>query len=126
MPRLKDLLEYLATPGLEDVWILLDVKLLLPTLAEVLTRNKAVQTKLDNYADDLFRSIAMTLADVKPAPSRPWNQRVLVGCWAVSLILLYRALPMVGSKILILSSFVFVLYRQSTSLSARNICQNIQ
>ncbi|KAL1863804.1 hypothetical protein Plec18170_000644 [Paecilomyces lecythidis] len=82
MPRLKDLLEYLATPGLEDVWILLDVKLLLPSLAEVLTRNKAVQTKLDNYADDLFRSIAMTLADVKPAPSRPWNQRVLVGCWA--------------------------------------------
>ena len=26
MPRLVDLLEYLAQPGLEDVWILLDVK----------------------------------------------------------------------------------------------------
>lgn len=26
MPRLKDLLEYLATPGLEDIWLLLDIK----------------------------------------------------------------------------------------------------
>lgn len=26
IPRLQDLLEYLATPGLEDVWLLLDIK----------------------------------------------------------------------------------------------------
>ena len=26
MPRLKDLLEYLAQPGREDVWVLLDIK----------------------------------------------------------------------------------------------------
>lgn len=26
MPRLKELLEYLATPGLEDLWVLLDIK----------------------------------------------------------------------------------------------------
>lgn len=26
MPRLKDLLEYLAEPGMEDIWILLDIK----------------------------------------------------------------------------------------------------
>jgi hypothetical protein len=26
MPRLQDLLEYLARPGLEDVWVLLDIK----------------------------------------------------------------------------------------------------
>ena len=26
MPRLVDLLAYLAQPGLEDIWILLDVK----------------------------------------------------------------------------------------------------
>lgn len=26
MPRLQDLLEYLAQPGLEDVWLLLDIK----------------------------------------------------------------------------------------------------
>lgn len=28
MPRLKELLEYLATPGLEDLWLLLDIKVL--------------------------------------------------------------------------------------------------
>jgi hypothetical protein len=26
MPRLADLLEYLASPGLEDIWVLLDIK----------------------------------------------------------------------------------------------------
>ena len=26
MPRLKDLLEFLASPGLENVWLLLDIK----------------------------------------------------------------------------------------------------
>jgi hypothetical protein len=26
MPRLSDLLEYLASPGLEDVWVFLDIK----------------------------------------------------------------------------------------------------
>lgn len=26
MPRLKELLEYLASPGLEDLWVLLDIK----------------------------------------------------------------------------------------------------
>lgn len=26
MPRLRDVLEYLATPGLEDIWLLLDIK----------------------------------------------------------------------------------------------------
>lgn len=83
MPRLKDLLEYLATPGLEDIWVLLDIKVLLPSLTEALVGNKTIQSKLDNHADDLFRLIAATLADVKP--SRPWNQRVLVGCWAVYL-----------------------------------------
>ena len=82
MPRLKDLLEYLVSLGLEDIWLLLDIKVLLPSLREALTGNKTVQTKFDDHADDLFRLIAATLKDVKP--SRPWTQRVLVGCWAVS------------------------------------------
>ncbi|KAH8599389.1 PLC-like phosphodiesterase [Bisporella sp. PMI_857] len=73
MPRLKDLLEYLATPGLEDIWILLDIK-------------------LDNNKDDVMRLIADTLAEVKP--TRPWNQRVLLGCWAaVYLPLCAKYLP---------------------------------
>ena len=30
MPRLIDLLEYLAQPGLEDIWVLLDIKVSFP------------------------------------------------------------------------------------------------
>jgi len=84
MPRLKDLLEYLATPGLEDIWVLFDIKLPLPTFMEALWGNREEQVKRDEYTDDLFRVIAATLADVKT--SRPWNQRVLIGCWAVSFL----------------------------------------
>ena len=29
MPRLKDLLQYLASPELEDIWVLLDIKVIL-------------------------------------------------------------------------------------------------
>jgi glycerophosphoryl diester phosphodiesterase len=32
MPRLLDLLEYLAQPGLEDVWLLLDIKVNMPSM----------------------------------------------------------------------------------------------
>lgn len=66
MPRLKDLLLYLAEPGLEDVWLMLDIK-------------------LDNNDEDIMRRIACTIAEVKP--STPWNQRVVLGCWTVSLVL---------------------------------------
>jgi hypothetical protein len=82
MPRLKDLLEYLATPGLEETWVLLDIKLPLPTVTEALWGSKVDQVKRDEHTDDLFRLIAATLADVKTP--RSWNQRVLIGCWAVS------------------------------------------
>jgi len=60
MPRLKDLLEYVAEPGLEDVWILLDIK-------------------LDNNEDDIMKAIATTVAEVKP--TRPWAERIVLGCW---------------------------------------------
>lgn len=83
MPSFKQFLEYLTTPGLEDIWVILDVKIPLPTFAQALLGDKAVLTKLDNYTDDLFRSIAATLNEVQPS-SRPWNQRAVVGCWAVS------------------------------------------
>lgn len=61
MPRLIDLLSYLAEPGLEDIWVLLDIK-------------------FDNDSDDVMRLIASTIVEVKP--SRPWNERILLGCWA--------------------------------------------
>lgn len=66
MPRLKDLLEYLASPGLEEIWVLLDIK-------------------LDNSLDAVFGLIAQTLNDT-PSPKRAWRERVLIGCWAVRMI----------------------------------------
>lgn len=63
MPRLKDLLEYVASPGLEEIWVLLDIK-------------------LDNDPTDVMRLIATTIASVPPPPNRPWKNRILLGIWA--------------------------------------------
>jgi hypothetical protein len=64
MPRLKDLLEYLAKPGMEHIWVLLDIK-------------------LDNNADDVMRLIAETIKSVSPAEKRAWKDRIVLGIWAV-------------------------------------------
>lgn len=85
MPRFKDLLEYLATPGLEDIWVLLDVKVAVPAPGKLLKMNRVdLRRKFEDDASELFKGIAATLLEVKPLPARAWNQRVLVGCWAVS------------------------------------------
>ncbi|KAL9042147.1 MAG: hypothetical protein Q9214_003871, partial [Letrouitia sp. 1 TL-2023] len=63
MPRLNDLLEYLASPTLENIWLLLDIK-------------------IDNNADDIMRLIAQTIHDVPPHPAKPWAKRIVLGCWA--------------------------------------------
>lgn len=74
MPRLKDLLEYIAQPSLQDVWILLDIK-------------------LDNDAENVMRLIAETLASVDFG-SRPWHSRVVLGIWAAKyLSLCVKYLP---------------------------------
>ena len=63
MPRLVDLLEYLAEPGMEEIWLLLDIK-------------------LDNNARDIMRLIGSTLA-AAPAPAqKAWHERVVLGVWA--------------------------------------------
>ncbi|OAL48962.1 tubulin nucleotide-binding domain-like protein [Pyrenochaeta sp. DS3sAY3a] len=75
MPRLVDLLEYLAQPGLEDIWVLLDIK-------------------LDNNADDVMRLIGDTIRSVQPSPSRPWQSRIVLGVWAAKYLpLCSRNLP---------------------------------
>jgi glycerophosphoryl diester phosphodiesterase len=66
MPRLSDLLEYVAQPGLEHIWILLDIK-------------------LDNNSDDVMRLIAKTLASIHPG-QRAWNERVVLGIWAAKFL----------------------------------------
>ncbi|EUC27639.1 hypothetical protein COCCADRAFT_111179 [Bipolaris zeicola 26-R-13] len=75
MPRLSDLLEYMAQPGLENIWVLLDIK-------------------LDNDADDVMRLIGDTIGSVPPLPSRPWQSRIVLGCWAAKYLpLCSRYLP---------------------------------
>lgn len=63
LPRLADLLEYLTQPGLEEIWVMLDIK-------------------LDNDAGDVMRLIGETIKSVLPSPSRPWHSRIVLGCWA--------------------------------------------
>ncbi|MCJ1350817.1 MAG: hypothetical protein MMC33_000798 [Icmadophila ericetorum] len=63
LPRLVELLTYLASPGLEDKWLLLDIK-------------------LDSDADTVMRLIADAIFSVPPNPSKPWNQRIVLGIWA--------------------------------------------
>jgi len=67
MPRLKDLLELVARSDHKGIWVLLDIK-------------------LDNDANDVIRLIAETIRNVKPAEGRPWKGRIVLGCWAVSLM----------------------------------------
>jgi phosphatidylglycerol phospholipase C len=85
MPSLKDLLEYLASSELEDIWLLLDIKVPWPIRWEFLRANRINEwAKLDDEADKLMQLLAADLAEVKP--TRPWNQRVVLGCWTVSLL----------------------------------------
>ncbi|KAL5406853.1 hypothetical protein PMIN03_007550 [Paraphaeosphaeria minitans] len=75
MPRLVDLLEYLAQPRLKEIWVLLDIK-------------------LDNDQEDVMRAIADAVGSVKPSPTRPWQSRNVLGIWAAnSLPLCSRYLP---------------------------------
>jgi hypothetical protein len=66
MPKLSDLLTYMASPELSEKWILLDIK-------------------LDNDADNVMRLIANTIQSV-PSPSRPWSDRVVLGIWAAKFL----------------------------------------
>lgn len=66
LPRLRDLLRYLTTEGLEDIWVLLDIK-------------------RDNNLDDVFRLIAAEIASVPSSPTgKPWDQRIVLGIWAAN------------------------------------------
>lgn len=75
MPRLMDLLNYLAHPGMEHLWLLLDIK-------------------LDNNADDITRLIGSTIANAKQSSGKPWSERIILGVWAAKYLpLAERYLP---------------------------------
>ncbi|KAI4749115.1 PLC-like phosphodiesterase [Aureobasidium sp. EXF-12298] len=67
MPRLTDLLAFLATEKRKDVWVLLDIK-------------------LDNNPEDIIRLIASTIAASPCLPSSPWSSRIVLGCWAAKYV----------------------------------------
>ncbi|QSS59739.1 glycerophosphoryl diester phosphodiesterase [Histoplasma capsulatum] len=75
MPRLVDLLRYVsAAPERKDVWILLDIK-----------RDNHPETIMDTLAD-LLRST--------PSEHKPWNERIILGCWTTKyLSLAHRLFP---------------------------------
>ena len=81
MPRLSDLLEYLALPGHEEIWVLLDIKVFDCGFRMRFRLKLTIQ--LDNDADDVMRLIAETIKQIPAHPQNPWNQRVVLGCWAV-------------------------------------------
>ncbi|KAE8445693.1 hypothetical protein EG329_012991 [Mollisiaceae sp. DMI_Dod_QoI] len=60
MPRLLDLLQYLNTPGLEDIWVLLDIK-------------------LDDEATTMMTMLARTMEEVEAAKYVPLCQKLLPG-----------------------------------------------
>lgn len=39
--------------------------------------------QLDNDLDDVMRLIAETIRSVPPSHRRPWEDRLVLGCWAV-------------------------------------------
>lgn len=67
MPRLIDLLDYLAQPDLEHIWVLLDIK-------------------VDNDADNVMRLITHAIESVSPSPARPWRDRIVLGIWAAKFL----------------------------------------
>ncbi|KAI1418730.1 PLC-like phosphodiesterase [Hypoxylon sp. FL1857] len=69
MSRLLDLLEYLNQPGLEHVWVMLDIK-------------------RDDDAAELVRRTAETIALVPGI--RPWKERILPCCWTAQYIKLVK------------------------------------
>lgn len=62
MCRLSDVLEFLAEPGNESIWMLLDIK-------------------IDDPPPEMIPRIAAAIAS---APRGKWEQRIILGCWRVS------------------------------------------
>ena len=87
MPRLLDLLNWMAEPGNEKIWILLDIKVSyssdLCCLKHV--RKMSVNAaQVDDKPADLVGAIATTIASAPSTVS--WADRIVLGCWNVSVI----------------------------------------
>ncbi|KAG5980461.1 hypothetical protein E4U55_004004 [Claviceps digitariae] len=86
LPRLRDLLAWLVeedklAAGEEEEeecvrpWVLLDIK-------------------LDDEAEHIVEAIRIAISQVIPSPGRPWQKRILLGCWNASVLqACHRLLP---------------------------------
>lgn len=91
MPRLADVLAYLAEPGREHVWLLLDIKIDDP--ADVMIPRLAAT--LAEAAASASTSASAAAANTNAAAARHnWERRVVLGCWtAAHLRLCHEVLP---------------------------------
>ncbi|KAK5006226.1 hypothetical protein LTR28_006745 [Elasticomyces elasticus] len=81
MPRLKDVLDLLAKPGLEQVWLMLDIKVCVTRDGIAHWRNEySLHVQMDNDPTTIIRNISTTISSV--ATSAPWQSRIVLGCWA--------------------------------------------
>lgn len=71
LPRFKELLEWLATPGLQKIWVVLDIK-------------------IDDDPEELISAIVRTLEEVQSPV--PWDQRIVLGCWNATFLKTSRRL----------------------------------
>ncbi|KAJ4396087.1 hypothetical protein N0V93_000304 [Gnomoniopsis smithogilvyi] len=62
MPRLSELLAYLAEPANASVWLLLDIK-------------------IDDDAETMIRLLASTIHAAPPPSGNNWRSRIVLGCW---------------------------------------------
>ncbi|KAI5291782.1 hypothetical protein KEM54_000018 [Ascosphaera aggregata] len=65
IPRLSDLLQWLAVPEREHIWVY-------------------VELKLHDDAGALVKGVSDVLASVPSTPSRPWNTRIMLGIWTAN------------------------------------------
>ncbi|KAH0541598.1 hypothetical protein FGG08_003946 [Glutinoglossum americanum] len=107
MPRLFDLLEYLASPGLENIWLILDIK-------------------VDNDADDVMRLIANTIRQVPPGMKRPWPERINLGCWTAKYLPLCETyLPNFPISHIGFNIYYARRFLKSPSVSSFNLLQRV-
>lgn len=95
VPKLTDLLEFLAQPENEQLWAFLDVKVSKPSFANCYCCELYInREKLLNDPVAIVPQIAKTIASVPHAANKPWHTRLVVGCWASSFIpLIMEHLP---------------------------------
>lgn len=92
MPTFEDLLRYLTEPGMEDIWILLDIKVGSRIRVTNSLTDHLLQVDIDPTI--IMALISKTISLVAPLSHRPWNTRIILGVWGTKyLSLAKRHLP---------------------------------